>query len=775
MDLSKLLAKLNPAQRDAVTADSQHLLVLAGAGSGKTRVLTTRIAYFCQEFGLSPWSVLAVTFTNKAAAEMRSRLEQLLGMPTQQLWIGTFHGLAHRFLRAHWAEAGLPQNFQILDADDQVRLLKRVMKDMSLDDEKWPARQAAWFINSQKDEGRRPQHIAHHGDLFLATMQKVYAAYEESCQRGGMIDFAEILLRSHELWLKEPRLLAHYQGRFRHLLVDEFQDTNSVQYAWLRLLAGKEGMLTAVGDDDQSIYGWRGAKIANIREFQSDYADAELIRLEQNYRSTGTILQAANAVIANNSDRMGKNLWTDGVDGEPVRLYAAFNDLDEAQFVTRTIEQYSHRGYARKEMAVLYRSNAQSRVLEEAMLRAGLPYRIYGGQRFFERAEIKNAVGYLRLLANRNDDTAFERVVNLPVRGIGDKTIENLREVAREHKVSLWKAAELLSGYGAHIYSESEGLAAISPVADEELDNPGLSYRENESEIRSSSKPGYWVEPVQAIKGGLGKLAAFMHLIAEIDVKTREVPLHELVDAAIRQSGLWQHHEKEKGEKGQARLENLQELVAAAREFDWDEEDAPTPLAAFLDHAALEAGEQQAGEFEDAVQMMTLHSAKGLEFPLVFMVGMEEGLFPHEMSLQDNNLEEERRLCYVGITRAMRELYITYAEIRRLYGNESYKTPSRFIKEIPESLLHPIRLTAPSAPAHAFRSTPIAAARQTTLGGNESGEGALRLGQRVAHPKFGEGTILGFEGNGPNARVQVNFSGVGAKWLVAQYARLEAV
>ncbi len=728
MNVTDLLSGLNPAQRDAVTADSQHLLVLAGAGSGKTRVLTTRIAYFCQEFGVSPWSILAVTFTNKAAAEMKARLEGLLAMPTQQLWIGTFHGLAHRFLRAHWQEAGLPQNFQILDADDQVRLIKRVYKELNLDDEKWPPKQAAWFINSQKDEGRRPQHIAHHGDLFLATMQRIYQAYEEACNRGGLIDFAEILLRSHELWLKRPDILAHYQARFRHVLVDEFQDTNSVQYAWLRMLAGANGMLTAVGDDDQSIYGWRGAKIENIREFQRDFPEAELIRLEQNYRSTGAILNAANAVIANNSERLGKNLWTEGVDGEPIKLYAAFNDLDEAQFIARTIEGYQGRGYARRDIAILYRSNAQSRVLEEAMLRAGLPYRIYGGLRFFERAEIKNAVAYLRLLSIRHDDTAFERVVNLPVRGIGEKTLEAVREIARANGVSLWRAAELAVGQKA------------LPAA------------------------------------ASGKLAAFLHLIETLDAGTREAPLHELVDAVIQQSGLWTHHEKEKGEKGQARLENLKELEAAAREFDWDEDDAPTPLAAFLDHAALEAGEQQAGEFEDAVQMMTLHSAKGLEFPVVFLCGLEEGLFPHEMALQDNNLEEERRLCYVGITRAMRELYLTYAEIRRLYGNESYNAPSRFLREIPENLITPLRIKTPSLPSSVSRpgQTPQAI-KQATLGGNENGEGAWRLGQRVQHPKFGEGTILSFEGNGPNARVQVNFREVGSKWLVAQYARLQTL
>ncbi|MES2918800.1 MAG: DNA helicase II [Pseudomonadota bacterium] len=719
-----LTARLNPSQLAAVTSDAQHLLVLAGAGSGKTRVLTTRIAWFCQEHGLSPWSVLAVTFTNKAAAEMRARLEALLGIPTQNLWIGTFHGLAHRFLRTHWAEAGLPQNFQILDADDQVRLLKRVIRELNLDEDKWPARQAAWFINGQKDEARRPAQIAHGGDLFLATMAKVYQAYEDACARGGTLDFAELLLRSHELFLHRPDILAHYRGRFRQVLVDEFQDTNTVQYAWLRLLVGEGGMLTVVGDDDQSIYGWRGAKIENIREFQRDFPGADIIRLEQNYRSTGTILAAANAVIANNAERLGKELWTEGSEGTPIRLYTGFNDLDEASYVVREIEQAVNRGSLRREIAILYRSNAQSRVLEEALIRARMPYRIHGGLRFFERAEIKNAMAYLRLIGNPNDDTAFERVVNLPVRGIGDKSLELLRGLARERNLSLWAAVQ-----------KAHADRLLPPAA-------------------------------------ISKLCVFTDLIRELELKTAEVPLHERVEAVIQSSGLWTHHEKEKGEKGQARLENLKELVAAAREFEWDEEEAPTALAAFLDHAALEAGEAQASEFEDAVQLMTLHSAKGLEFPLVFLVGMEEGLFPHEMALNEGNLEEERRLCYVGITRAMRELVITYAEIRRLYGDEKHNAPSRFIREIPEKLLQPVRAGIQHS-GFSFPSAGISTSPKR-LGGNEEGDGSFRLGQAVRHPRFGDGVILKFEGTGPNARIQVNFKEVGSKWLVAQYARLEA-
>ncbi|MDO9622195.1 MAG: DNA helicase II [Moraxellaceae bacterium] len=732
MNESDLLAGLNPAQRDAVTCDAQHLLVLAGAGSGKTRVLTSRISYFCQNFGMSPFAVLAVTFTNKAAHEMRHRLEQQLGIATQPLWIGTFHGLAHRFLRQHYKEAGLPQTFQILDSDDQTRVIKRALKDLQLDEEKWPARQAASFINSNKEEGRRAHHIQANGDLFTATMLRIYQAYEVLCQRSGLIDFAEILLRSHELWLKHPDLLKHYQVRFRMILVDEFQDTNRIQYAWLRLLAGENGMLTAVGDDDQSIYGWRGACIENIRTFQRDYADAELIRLEQNYRSTSVILQAANAVIANNGDRLGKNLWTDRVEGQPISVYAGYNDLDEAHFIARMLDERFRAGTARRDMAILYRSNAQSRVLEEALLRAQIPYRIYGGLRFFERAEIKNAVAYLRLMQQRHDDTAFERIVNVPTRGIGDKSVDTLRQLAREGQISLWMAAQQV--------------------------------------VRERLLPSLAV----------GKILFFLELIDRLDADTQDAPLGDLVSAVIEQSGLITHHEKEKGEKGQARVENLRELVTAAREFDVEDTDAPSVLAAFLDHAALEAGEQQAGEFEDAVQLMTLHAAKGLEFPIVFLAGCEEGLFPHEMALQENNLEEERRLCYVGITRAMRELFITYAEVRRLYGNEAYHVPSRFLKEIPEALLAPVRQQ--SAPTYGgFKSGSQQKStgsslgndlRQTTLGGDESGEGAWRLGEGVVHSRFGDGVILAFEGNGPNARIQVNFKGIGSKWLVAQYARL---
>ena len=719
-DATSLLDGLNSAQRDAVAADDRHLLVLAGAGSGKTRVLVHRIAWLVGTEQLSPYGVLAVTFTNKAAHEMRARIEALLAMPASGMWVGTFHGIAHRLLRAHWQEAGLPENFEILDSDDQQRLVKRVQRELGLDEQRWPARQAQWFINGQKDEGLRARHLEDNGDLFQRTMRKVYFAYEEACERGGLVDFNELLLRALELLRDNEELLGHYQRRFRHILVDEFQDTNAIQYAWLQLLAGGGSGITIVGDDDQSIYGWRGARIENIQRLSRDFPGLRTVRLEQNYRSTGTILGAANAVIANNSDRLGKELWTEISDGEPIRVYAAFNEVDEARFIAAKVQKLHQDGLARREMAVLYRSNAQSRVMEEAFLQAGIAYRIYGGQRFFERLEIKNALAYLRLMANRDADAAFERVVNTPTRGIGNKTLEILRERAREQGLSLWRAANAL-------------------VTDGSL--PG----------RASSA-----------------LAGFVELINRLARDTEGLPLWEQTEHLLSASGLLDFHAAEKGEKGQQRIENLRELVAATREFDDDEEteQGADLLTAFLDHAALEAGEGQAGEHEDAVQMMTLHSAKGLEFPAVFICGMEEGLFPHQMSSDDPaRLAEERRLCYVGITRAMQQWFLTYAESRRLYGSDNYNAPSRFLREIPAELVEEVRLGASPGRAAA-----------PSMGGSMKQElNGLGLGQRVLHPKFGEGTILHFEGQGPNARLQINFDTVGSKWLVSQYARLEAI
>ncbi|MET1076952.1 MAG: DNA helicase II [Pseudomonas sp.] len=723
-DLSLLLNSLNDAQRQAVAASLGRQLVLAGAGSGKTRVLVHRIAWLIQVEQASAHSILSVTFTNKAAAEMRVRIEQLLGLNPAGMWVGTFHGLAHRLLRAHWQEAGLSQSFQILDSDDQQRLVKRVIRDLGLDEQRWPARQAQWFINGQKDEGLRPQHIQASGDLFLSTMRGIYEAYEAACARAGVIDFSELLLRALDLWRDHPGLLEHYQRRFRHVLVDEFQDTNAVQYAWLRLLARDGASLMVVGDDDQSIYGWRGAKIENIHQYSRDFPDAQTIRLEQNYRSTAGILKAANALIANNSGRLGKELWTEDGDGEPINLYAAFNEHDEARYVVESIERALKGGMARSDIAILYRSNAQSRVLEEALLREKIPYRIYGGQRFFERAEIKNAMAYLRLLDGRGNDAALERVVNVPARGIGEKTLEAIREHARGADLSMWEAIRQLIAH--------KGLAGRAASA----------------------------------------LTGFVELIEGLATKVRDMPLHLMTQVVIEDSGLITYHKEEKGEKGQARVENLEELVSAARTFENHEEDEQTPLAAFLGHASLEAGDTQADAFEDSVQLMTLHSAKGLEFPQVFLVGMEEGLFPHKMSLEEpGRLEEERRLAYVGITRAMQQLVISYAETRRLYGSETYNKISRFVREIPPQLIQEVRLSNSVSRPYGSASRP---SNGNLFAGAEVPETEFRLGQHVRHSLFGEGVILNFEGAGAQARVQVNFS-EGSKWLMLGYAKLEAL
>jgi DNA helicase-2/ATP-dependent DNA helicase PcrA len=649
---------------------------------------------------------------------MRGRIEHLMGMPAESLWVGTFHGIAHRLLRAHWREAGLPQAFSILDSDDQYRLIKRLLRELNLDENQWPPRQIQWYINGKKDEGLRPDHIDSYGDYHQEQLVKVYRAYEEACERNGVVDFAELLLRAHELWLKNQDILEHYRKRFRHILVDEFQDTNAIQYAWLRLLAGDSGQMFAVGDDDQSIYGWRGARVENIHQFQQDFADVQLIRLEQNYRSTSTILNAANALIAHNSDRLGKELWTDGEEGERIRLYAAFNELDEARFVVDQIADWVGRGHRREQAAILYRSNAQSRVLEEALMQAGMPYRIYGGLRFFERAEIKDALAYLRLLVNRGDDPSFERVVNTPTRGIGNRTVEAIRERARHQQIPLWQAAREI-------------------VAEKAL-------------------------PARATNA----VAAFLELIERLERETAEHPLDERVEHVIEHSGLIEHLKKDKGEKGRARVENLEELVSAARQFEYDEEEGLDDISAFLAHAALEAGEGQADAYEDAVQLMTLHSAKGLEFPLVFLVGMEEGLFPHQLSIEEpGRLEEERRLAYVGMTRAMQQLYLTHAEVRRLYGEEKYTRPSRFIGEIPAEYLEEVRMRGGVG-------TPVFRQSVAQTGAADDG---YSVGEQVMHPKFGCGTVLQSEGAGAQARVQVNFDEVGSKWLVLAYAKLEKI
>ena len=719
MDVSALLDSLNEAQREAVAAAPGNLLVLAGAGSGKTRVLVHRVAWLIQVEQIPAHAILAVTFTNKAAREMRGRIETMLGRPVGGMWVGTFHGLAPRVLRAHWQDAGLSQQFQILDADDQFRLVKRVIKTLELDEARWAPRQAQAFINKQKDEGLRPQHLQPSGDFFADTMIDIYRQYEDERTRAGLLDFADLLLRTLELLRERPDILGHYQRRFAHILVDEFQDTNAIQYAWLRHLAGANRNLFAVGDDDQSIYGWRGAKVENIQSFQHDYPDTQVIRLEQNYRSSGNILAAANALIAHNPTRLGKQLWTRDGEGEPIRRYTAFNEIDEARFVVERIRRYvEDEGQRRDECAILYRTTAQSRLFEEALIQAQIPYRVYGGLRFFERAEVRDALAYLRLVANPDDDAAFERVINTPNRGIGPRTLDLLREHAREARVSLWQAAQDLSV-----------TTTLGPRAS-------------------------------------GALLGFVDLIRAQRREREDAPLPALVTTLVEASGLPDFYKKNKDGKGQDRIENLEQLVDTAARFEEDlrlDEETTDPLAIFLAHAALEAGETQADVETDSVQLMTLHSAKGLEFPVVFLVGLEDGLFPHSLSADDaSRLEEERRLCYVGMTRAMRALYLTHAESRRLYGRESSAPPSRFLREVPPGLIEDIRARSITRhhPAPAAAVTPGEA-------------GPYRLGQRVRHPKFGEGVVLNSEGRGAAARIQVNFQKNGAKWLVLAYARLE--
>lgn len=721
MDPSLLLDGLNDKQREAVAAPLENLLVLAGAGSGKTRVLVHRIAWLMSVEQASPFSIMSVTFTNKAAAEMRGRIEELMMGSASGMWNGTFHGICHRILRAHYLDAKLPEDFQIIDSDDQQRLLKRLIKAQNLDEKQWPARQVSWWINGKKDEGLRPSHIDAYHDPVTKTYLQLYTAYQEACDRAGLVDFAEILLRAHELLRDNKFVREHYQARFKHILVDEFQDTNNIQYAWLRMMAGPDCHVMIVGDDDQSIYGWRGAKVENIEKFTLEFPSVNTIRLEQNYRSTKTILEASNTLITNNTERMGKELWTDGNVGEPISVYSAYNELDEARFAVNKIKEWQENGGALNDAAMLYRNNAQSRVLEEALIQAGLPYRIYGGMRFFERQEIRDALSYLRLMANRNDDAAFERVVNTPTRGLGDKTLETIRRAARDRGCTMWEASLAM------------------------LDEQVLPGR------------------------AAGALSRFVELITALEDDTLEMPLHEQTDHVIKYSGLFAMYEQEKGEKSKARIENLEELVTATRQFEKPEEaEEMSLLTAFLTHAALEAGEGQADEFEDAVQLMTLHSAKGLEFPLVFMVGVEEGMFPSQMSAEEaGRLEEERRLCYVGMTRAMQKLYITYAEMRRLYGQDKYHKPSRFIRELPETCLDEVRMKAQvSRPSSSGRFSQTAVKENF----NETG---FSLGSRVMHPKFGEGTIINFEGSGPQSRVQIAFNGEGIKWLVTAYARLE--
>ncbi len=722
MDVSYILDELNPIQREAVTDESSHSLILAGAGSGKTKVITHKVAWLSSVKGINPMSLLTVTFTNKAAKEMRGRIENILEENLNQMWCGTFHGIFHKMLKIHWQDANLIKDFSVIDSEDQIRVLKRVIQGMNLDLETWQPRDTQWFINKQKDEGRRKASLSMNATFVEEKMVDIMDEYQRTCDREGLVDFAEILIRSFELLDKNAELLKHYQDRFQHILVDEFQDTNEIQYLLLKKLAGKNGSMTVVGDDDQSIYSWRGAKSTNLKRFTKDFNKVKTIKLEQNYRSSKNILACANSVIRNNPDRLGKELWSQKDEGEQVKVYRAFNERDEANFIVGIIKRWLEEGGRLSESAIIYRSNAQSRVLEDAILNSELPYRIYGGVRFYERMEIKNALAYAKLAINTDNDSQFERIINIPPRGIGIKTMDQIREHSKNENMSLWKSAEIL-------------------------------FREKDTKVAKN-------------------ISSFFKIISKLQECNFNENLDKFFGDLISLSGLKDYHGKEPGEKGRSRVENLDELISATSEYfslGEDANDERSLLELFLDQASLDAGENQANENEDAIQMMTFHSSKGLEFPLVFMAGCEEGLFPHRRSAEDpKQLAEERRLCYVGMTRAMERLYLTHAETRTIYGIDSFSPVSRFIKEIPEELIYEIRVASETEVKDKVFEPRI-------VGGTEHKVGGFSLGDRVEHKSFGEGVILNYEGDGSNARVEVNFDNGGTKWLVLSFANLEKI
>ena len=727
MDVSYILDNLNDEQRQAVTSEKQHLMVLAGAGSGKTRVLVHKVAWQVEALRKSPSSIMAVTFTNKAASEMRSRIEELLQSPAMDLWCGTFHGLSHRLLKRFNKEADLASGFTILDSDDQLRIIKRISKELNLDEAAWPSRQSQWQINAWKDDGLRSSKVKDNGDFFKETIKNIYKQYEEVCIQDNLLDFGELLLKSYEVIKKNEVVRSYFHTRFKTVLIDEFQDTNSIQYKWLLEISSKDASITAVGDDDQSIYGWRGAKVENVATFTKTFKGSETIRLEQNYRSTNVILSAANALIENNNDRLGKNLWTEQLEGENIVLYQAYNEQDEARFTADILKEWMNKGELYEDAAVLYRSNAQSRALEEALLRSSIPYRIYGGQRFYERLEIKNAISYLKIIFNHSDNPAFERSISNPTRGVGEKTLNKIRSAAKKFNISYIKSSAKL------------------------LDEGVISGR-----------------------GGSG-LRSYLELITTCREIAETNTLSELMEYIIQTSGLYAYHGKEPGEKGKTRTENLEELISATKNFEQSVSDSKKNIEIaedYLDMISLDSGDRQASEYDDAAQLMTLHSAKGLEFKLVIMTGLEESLFPHGRSMDSiSQLEEERRLCYVGITRAMQKLYITYAESRRLHGADTFNPPSRFIKEIPTNFMDEIRPRAQTTTAYTRRD--FASAKETKY--KVEDEIGYALGQKVLHPSFGEGIVLNYEGTGEAARVQINFDGSGTKWLVLSFAKLEKI
>ena len=717
MEAEHILNRLNEPQKEAVTSGPRPVMVVAGAGSGKTRVLVYRVAWLIAMESIAPQNIFAVTFTNKAATEMQTRIQKIISAPARGMWVGTFHGLAHRFLRLHWQEAGLQQGFQILDSDDQYRQIRRLLKSMGFDENHYPPKEIQWFINGQKDLGLRPDMVKK--DPATKKYIDVYQAYEQGCERAGLVDFGELLLRFYETLKKNDALLGNYQTKFKHILVDEFQDTNEIQYQMVKLLSGPESSTFIVGDDDQSIYRWRGAKSENMQRFQKDFGGCRIIKLEQNYRSTKTILTAANAIIANNQQRLSKELWTEGEEGEPIAITSAYDEYEEAQNIVNKIITWKTQGGSLSDAAVLYRSNAQSRVIEEALLQLNIPYRVYGGMRFFDRAEIKDVLSYLRLVTNTNDDVAFERSSGMPPKGMGTKTMSQIRAFAKEHNASLFSAASSML--------EKQELKARAFAATD----------------------------------------SFLKLIHKIKSSIEDMELPEQFEKSIELSGLVTYLKSKKTEKSETRIDNISELVNAAYGYrPLADEEGLSPLQSFLSHAALESGDNQAAEWEDSAQLMTMHSAKGLEFKLVFIAGMEDGLFPHQRSiLEPGGLEEERRLCYVAITRSMQELVISFAQQRMLHGTYHHSRPSRFLLEIPENLIdetHQLgQLSQPRMSVEKKKKNTVP---------HESG---FKLGQRVQHSSFGDGTIIGFEGVGDHARAQVNFEHVGVKWLVLGYAKLK--
>jgi len=723
MDVTHILENLNDQQREAVTSEQQNIMVLAGAGSGKTRVLVHKVAWQIEAQQFSPSSIMAVTFTNKAANEMRSRIEELLEHPSPEIWCGTFHSLSHRILRKFHKEANLAPGFTILDSDDQLRIVKRLSKEMNLDDAKFPPRQSQWMINNWKDDGKRSKDVKDKGNFYTQTVKDLYIKYEQACAHDNLVDFAELILLSYEIIVRNSSIRDYFFKRFDSILIDEFQDTNTIQYKWLQAITAPKAKVTAVGDDDQSIYGWRGAKVENVKAFSKDFKDVHIIKLEQNYRSTNKILSAANTVIQNNSDRLGKNLWTESLEGDNLTLYAAFNEQEEARFIASSSKDWMDGGGCYEDIAILYRSNAQSRALEEAFLRASIPYRIYGGLRFYDRLEIKNAVSYLRVIFNNSDNPAFERSISNPTRGVGAKTLEKIRTKSTEDNLSYLKAAATLI---------------------------------DEGQVKG--------------KGATG-IKAYLDFILETAQSLDSLNLSEIVENINTDSGLYDFHKKEPGEKGKTRTENLDELVSAAKDFELSfdaDHNKQEIVEQFLDNISLDAGDRQADAHEDAVQLMTLHSAKGLEFKLVFLTGMEESLFPHGRSMESPaQLEEERRLCYVGITRAMQKLYLTYAESRRLHGTDIFNPPSRFLKEIPAELIDEIRPRAQT-------TAPYARKRSSSFNDTASDIG-FSLGDKVSHPSFGDGIVLNYEGVGESASIQINFEAVGTKWLMLSFAKLKKV